>query len=278
MASSAETRPRGNGDFAERALPDAKRASRTRDGLGLALAIYFALIVIASLSGAFGTHQIELGPRFAFWTALILWNAMKWHLWLALLAKREGWARAIAVGALVLNLTLPFETRIALGMAPGQPWGEYLGIYSSAVAISLVSGVACTVAVRYFGPARAAMGEPQAEPGRETGTPATAFGVAQGELWAIQAEDHYVRLLLADGRTPLVGGRFGDALANVAHIAGSRIHRGCWVADAAVTGVEREGRGWRIVLPDGTRLAVSASHVGSIRERGWIARVARLAN
>jgi hypothetical protein len=245
MASSAETRPRGNGEFAERALPDAKRVSRTRDGLGLALAIYFALIVIASLSGAFGTHQIELGPRFAFWTALILWNAMKWHLWLSLLAKREGWTRAIAIGAFVLNLTLPFETRIALGMTPAQPWGEYGQIYESAVAISLASGIACTVAVRYFGPARAATSEPPAELGSEAGTARIAFGIAQGDLWAIQSEDHYVRLLLADGRTPLIAGRFGDALAQVADLAGSRIHRGCWVADAAVTGVEREGRGWR---------------------------------
>jgi hypothetical protein len=63
MASSAETRPRGNGEFAERALPDAKRVSRTRDGLGLALAIYFALIVIASLSGAFGTRTKSSSVR-----------------------------------------------------------------------------------------------------------------------------------------------------------------------------------------------------------------------
>jgi hypothetical protein len=199
---------------------------------------------------------------------------MKWHLWLSLLARREGWTPAISIGAFVLNVTLPSETRIALGMTPAQPWGEYIQIYGSAVAISLASGIACTVAVRYFGPARAATSEPPAE----LGTSRTAFGIAQGDLWAIQSEDHYVRLLLADGRTPLIAGRFGDALAQVADLAGSRIHRGCWVADAAVTGVERVGRGWRIVLPDGTRLAVSASHVGGIRERGWTARIAPVTN
>ena len=36
------------------------------------------------------------------------------------------------------------------------------------------------------------------------------LGVARQDLWAIQAEDHYVRLLLADGRAPLIGGRFGE--------------------------------------------------------------------
>jgi hypothetical protein len=267
MASSADTAAARNGDFAEHAPADAKRVSR--DGLGLALAIYAALIVIASLSGAFGTHRIDLGPRIAFWTALILWNAMKWHTWLSLLSKREGWTLAIAFGAFVLNLTLPFETRIALGVTPAQPWDEYLRIYLSAVAISLVSGVACTVAVRYFRPARQSTPEQPLAAGNSR-----PLGVDEGQLWAIEAEDHYVRLLLADGRAPLFSGRFGDALAQVAHIDGCRIHRGRWVADAAVAGVEREGRGWRIVLPDGRRLTVSASHVGSIRERGWIGRAA----
>jgi DNA-binding LytR/AlgR family response regulator len=98
------------------------------------------------------------------------------------------------------------------------------------------------------------------------------LGVREAELWAIEAEDHYVRLILADGRAPLLSGRFGDALAQVAHIDGCRIHRGRWVADAAVCRVERDGRSWSAVLPDGRRLPISASHVGSVRERGWTGR------
>jgi hypothetical protein len=268
MGSSADTAAARNGDFAERAPADANPVSR--DGLGLALAIYAALIVIASLSGAFGTHRIELGPRFAFWTALILWNAMKWHAWLSLLPKRGGWIPAIAIGAFVLNLTLPFEVRVALGESPAQTLAEFVRTYLSAVSISLVSGVACTVAVRHFRPAKQ-FPAPQQLSAVGNSKP---LGVDEGELWAIEAEDHYVRLLLANGRAPLFAGRFGDALAQVGHIDGCRIHRGRWVADAAVAGVEREGRGWRVILPDGRRLAVSASHVGSIRERGWIKRTA----
>jgi len=240
-----------NGQFADRAPTDAKRASR--DGLGLALAIYAALIVIASLGGAFGTHRIELGPRFAFWTALIVWNAMKWHVWLSLLSKRGGWTLAIAIGALVLNLSLPFETRIALGMTPAQAWNEYLRIYLSAVAISLVSGVACTVAVRHFSPTRRGLVAAHGGPPQPSDHARGPLAFADAQTWAIEAEDHYVRVLLANGRSTLLPG-------------------GRWAADAAVAGVEREGRVWRVVLPDGRRLGVSASHVGSIRERGWMGR------
>jgi hypothetical protein len=273
MAASANTAAPapGNPDFAEHARADAKRVSR--DGLGLALAIYAALIVVASLSGAFGTHQIEPGPRFAFWTAVILWNAMKWHLWLMLAHRRFGWPVAIATGAVILNLGVPFETRLALGFAPALPMSQFLRIYLSAVAISAISGVACIAIVRYFG-FRRGLEAAKASPPSAESEPHTIFGVARDALWAIQAEDHYVRLLLADGRAPLVGGRFGDALAEVASIAGCRIHRGCWVADSAVAGVERAGRGWRVALPDGRRLTVSASHVGSVRERGWMGRTA----
>lgn len=270
MAASANTAApaQGNRDFAEHAPAHAKRVSR--DGLGLALALYAALIVVASLSGAFGTHQIEPGPRFAFWTAVILWNAMKWHLWLLLAHRRFGWAGAVATGAVILNLGVPFETRLALGLAPAQPMADFLRTYLSAVAISAVSGVACIAVVRYFGFRRGA----DAAHASARSEPRTVLGVARDDLWAIQAEDHYVRLLLADGRAPLIGGRFGDALAEAAPIDGCRIHRGCWVADSAAAGVERAGRGWRVVLPDGRRLTVSASHVGSLRERGWMSRTA----
>jgi len=72
--------PAGKGDFANRAPVGAKRDSRAPDSIGLALVSYAALIVVASLSGAFGTHELEAGPRLSFWTALILWNAMKWLL------------------------------------------------------------------------------------------------------------------------------------------------------------------------------------------------------
>jgi hypothetical protein len=198
---------------------------------------------------------------------------MKWHLWLKLTHARFGWPGATAIGAFVLNIPLPFETRLALGLPPALPAEDFARIYLSALAISLVSGVACTAVVRHFGLGRRNDAADRPMPAAPTAGD-TVLGVARQDLWAIQAEDHYVRLLLADGRAPLIGGRFGDALEQAAAIDGCRIHRGCWVADAAAAGVERAGRGWRVVLPDGRRLTVSASHVGSLRERGWMARTA----
>jgi hypothetical protein len=274
VASSANIapHPQGKSEFADRAPLIAKRDSRAPDSVGLALAAYAALIVVASLSGAFGTHQLELGPRFAFWTALILWNAMKWHGWFALVRRRLGWPLAIAVGGLLLNLALPFETRLALGLQPALTFEEFLTTYLSALAMSWVSGAALTLTFRHFRPAKAIpVAETAADPSAEP-IGIWSLGFAEDALWAIEAEDHYVRLVLADGRAPLITARFGDALAQVSHIKGCRIHRGRWVADTAVAGIERDGRAWRAVLPDGRRLAVSASHIGSIRERGWIDR------
>lgn len=274
MASPANIAPRppDKGEFADRAPFIVKHDSRAPDGIGLALVAYAALIVVASLSGAFGTHQLAAGPRFAFWTALILWNAMKWHGWFALVSRGLGWPRAIAIGGLLLDLPLPFETRVALGLRPILPWDEYLTTYLSALAISWVSGAALTLAIRHFRAARSSVTlEPAGEPAAER-RGIWSLGFAEDALWAIEAEDHYVRLLLTDGRAPLLTARFSDALAQVAHLKGCRIHRGRWVAEAAVSAVEREGRGWRVVLPDGRRLPVSASHIGSIRERGWTAR------
>lgn len=99
--------------------------------------------------------------------------------------------------------------------------------------------------------------------------------VAPEALAAIEAEDHYCRVHRKDGGDALIHYRFGDALAEVAEIEGAQVHRGSWVAADAVTGAEREGRRWLLVLSDGTKVAVSPPHLAEARRRGWLTAPAR---
>ena len=89
-------------------------------------------------------------------------------------------------------------------------------------------------------------------------------------LAAIEAEDHYCRVRRTDGSDALIHYRFGDALAEVAEIEGQQVHRGAWIAQGAVTGALRDGRRWHLLLGDGTRVAVSATHLPQVRARGWL--------
>ena len=221
-----------------------------------------AAIVLTTIMGAFGTIDMPLGQRLGFWSVLIGWNMAKWLVWFAWRIRRpQDWPRAAAIGAVVINLPLPLEIPAALwlfGIAsdidPTRTWIE-----AGAISATLF------VVLFFARPMRAA--------------PATLAddgilfraGVRDlSDVQAVTAEDHYCRLHLTGGSKPLVLTRFADTLAELAGVDGEQVHRGAWIAAASVDGAMREGRVWRLVLADGTRLPVSASYVATVRDRGWL--------
>jgi DNA-binding LytR/AlgR family response regulator len=88
-------------------------------------------------------------------------------------------------------------------------------------------------------------------------------------LWAVEAEDHYLRLHTSLGQD-LILMRLGDAVAELEGVEGARTHRSWWVARAAVTGVEREDGRARLVLADGAKAPVSRAYAKTLREAGWL--------
>jgi LytTr DNA-binding domain len=238
------------------------------------LALTLGIIVIAALTGPFGTIAMPLGTRFLLWGSLIGFNMVKWVIW-------NGWVvprfadqpnhqlAMIALGVLLLNSTIGWEVE-AVYAAVGRPIDlPALRIWMTAAAISVVIGV-----VIFFAQMR--------EPVRAEGvTPPVILPLMQRasltdltNLHAVVAEDHYVRLHLADGRQKLELYRFGDALTELAAASGLQVHRGAWIADHAVASVGRVGRAWEIRLHDGTAIRVSNAHLPAVRARGWLARSA----
>jgi hypothetical protein len=254
-------RPRRNRGFAKSARKFVDRAL-TLPGFAMLMLGGGAAIVLTTIMGAFGTIEMPLAQRLGFWSVLIGWNIAKWLAWFAWTVRRpQDWRRASLIGAVVINLPLPLEIPAALwlfGIAseidPARTWIE-------AAAIS-----ATLFAVLFFvRPSRAAPAALANE--------GILFRCGVRDLTDVQAvtaEDHYCRLHLRNGAKPLVLARFADTLAELSGIDGEQIHRGAWIAAASVDGATREGRAWRLVLADGTRLPVSASHVAAVRTRGWL--------
>ena len=88
------------------------------------------------------------------------------------------------------------------------------------------------------------------------------------DLWAIEAQDHYLRLHTSKG-DDLILMRLADAVAELEGIEGARTHRSWWVARDAVTSAERaEGRA-TLILRGGQRAPVSRAYVKPLREAGW---------
>jgi DNA-binding LytR/AlgR family response regulator len=89
------------------------------------------------------------------------------------------------------------------------------------------------------------------------------------ELYALEAEDHYLRLHTSRG-TDLVLCRMADAVAELHGMEGFRTHRSWWVARAAVAkAVKADGRAV-LTLKSGVEAPVSRTALPALRQAGWV--------
>lgn len=92
--------------------------------------------------------------------------------------------------------------------------------------------------------------------------------LAGAELYAVEAEDHYLRLHTSQGQD-LILMRLSDAIEELEGLEGAQTHRSWWVAKAAVAGAERlEGRAV-LTLKDGSEVPVSRGFAKTLRSSGW---------
>lgn len=90
-----------------------------------------------------------------------------------------------------------------------------------------------------------------------------------GELWAVEAEDHYLRLHTSKGQD-LILMRLADAIHELEGIEGAQVHRSWWVARDAVTDARRGDGRALLTLKDGSEVPVSRTYARTLRERRWI--------
>jgi len=90
-----------------------------------------------------------------------------------------------------------------------------------------------------------------------------------GQLTALEMEDHYVRAHGPEGST-LILMRLRDAQGELDGIDGLQVHRSWWVARAAVEQVVRDGRKLKLRLNNGLEAPVARDRVGALRAAGWL--------
>ena len=89
------------------------------------------------------------------------------------------------------------------------------------------------------------------------------------EVWAVEAEDHYLRLHTSKGQD-LILMRLSDAIDELEGIEGAQVHRSWWVARDAITeAVRGDGRA-TLTLKDAAEVPVSRTYARLLRERNWI--------
>ena len=88
------------------------------------------------------------------------------------------------------------------------------------------------------------------------------------EVWAVEAEDHYLRLHTSRGQD-LILMRLADAVEELTGIEGTQVHRSWWVARDAVRSVARDGRALVLTLHNGIEVPVARDRMAAAKAAGW---------
>ena len=231
-------------------------------------------LVVAVLAGAFlaaigalGTSDTPLIPRIFYWVGLSALGAILGSLvaqavtrfWPSLEAT---WLRGVVIVAVLTPLFA-----VLVWFAAGRPAvtprvaATYLG-----VTLVMTAGLTTLMMLAVHRPIETHAAPPEAPPPRFLERlPVKLRG---GEIYAVEAEDHYLRLHTSKGQD-LILLRLSDAVAELEGIEGAQTHRSWWVAKAAVQDAKRGDGRATLTLVSGVEAPVSRAYAKALREAGW---------
>ncbi len=242
--------------------------------------------LLLGLLGPFGTYAMPLALRLAYWIGFILigyaifrpvTRAAEWltditaiPLWVAIIM-------AAAIAALPLALLIGFAIN---GMRFERP------MLSSGFPVLYMQ---CTgIGVAIFGLMRLVFPRQEIDQKHRDATanqqaaadPATTSHIqitslhnrlpaGFPDILALSIEDHYVRAHSFSGSEMLLM-RLSDAITEMDGVEGMQVHRGWWVAKAAITGSRRRERNLKLLLSNSMEIPVSRSFAAKLKQTGWI--------
>lgn len=238
--------------------------------------LIFAVVIGAFLSfiEAFGSGGLPLAPRTVLMIAVATFAALAGFVCFRLIC-RSAWAAARwwrlgAIAALVITPPVTIFVWAALRLAWGRP-AAFLPVVIYNLPGSFVTCLffclwAAYSRARRLEQAGALAPAPAAMPRFLDRLPPKLRGA---DLWAVEAEDHYLRLHTSSGQD-LILMRLSDAIAELDGLEGAQTHRSWWVARAAISAVERADGRATLTLKNGARAPVSRAHARALRARGWL--------
>ncbi len=229
--------------------------------LGTSVAAGLVLSVLAP----YGTHDMPFPPRFLFWVGLCVAGGLGTAVINGALAKHvdalNSWQRVVvqSLGATaavwVCFWVLTYVTR---GL-PALQFYAVLPFY-----IWVVSVVICTIGElmriqKASAPetARAALFERLKPPLRSA------------EIYALSAEDHYVRVHTSKG-DDLILMRLSDAVRETEPLKGILVHRSWWVAENGVKKTLKADGKIMLRLQNDIEAPVSRNNQKAVRSAGWV--------
>lgn len=221
-----------------------------------------------TISGAFGTDDAPLGVRFAYWMGLMALGFF-WGAFVSSYFFRDGrtrlgniWLDTIAA-ALVMSGPFTGVVWVASRVSFGAEI-PLVGLPILFASVLLVS-FAITAINMLIATHRVAAAAPAPVKFLER----LPIRLRGAEVWAVEAEDHYLRLHTSRGQD-LILMRLADAVSELEGIEGAQVHRSWWVARDAIADAKRGDGRATLTLKDGSEVPVSRTYAGMLRDKGWI--------
>lgn len=235
-----------------------------------------------SYVGAFGSRAEPFVPRTLYMIA-VAWVSVILGLFTFRLVVRLGWGvprdaakgpRRYLQGMIsALLMTGPMGVLVwgSTQLAPdgGAPLGQLAGyVGTSFVMCQALTLFAVSMNRRaYFAGLHLSAGAGPAPPPKFLER--LPLKLRGAEVWAVEAEDHYLRLHTSKGQD-LILLRLADAVDELTGIEGAQVHRSWWVARDAIADARRGDGRATLVLKDGSEVPVSRTYAKVIRDLGWI--------
>ncbi|MCP5073820.1 MAG: LytTR family transcriptional regulator [Rhodobacteraceae bacterium] len=228
------------------------------------IAFGVALVVLAVL-GPFGTYDMPIGWRVAYWCAslcvgwIFVTAAFFAVFRLPVLTQVNGWVRMVAallLGALPTVASIPIVEKL---FRPDSGDALTLGLLFNVLVICLLIGGSLFVRWKMRLGAKAAASLAERSPFLDR------LPCALGrDLVSLSMQDHYVSVTTTQG-TDLILLRFSDAIKELNGYPGIRVHRSHWVATSAFEGFRRIKGKDVVALTDGRELPVSQTYLEKVK-------------
>ncbi len=221
--------------------------------------------IILSILAPYGTHQFPLIYRLAFWVGLCLaggFGTMAAQMLIDKAAKPiKPWQRAFiqSIGATLFVWICFLGLNLYLGHVPNAQFYYITPFY-----IWVVGVVICG-----FGELMRRRSDAESSDARPAIFERVKPALRNAQLYALSAEDHYVRVH-TDAGDDLILIRLSDAVKETHPLAGLITHRSWWVAEAGVRECRKTDNKMIIALKNDVLAPVSRAKTKHVRAAGWV--------
>lgn len=239
--------------------------------LGRVFAVCLVMSGLLALSGAFDTGGLSMAARMGYWFGLILVGTAIALTVAWVLARRFGLDdRPVPLGIGIVVLVTLLQTPVVMTahwLLLHQPFSwRTVMIVGPAVFIITVAVTTLILMMTNQTPPVTHAAPPGAQPPAFLAR--IPLKLRGAELYAVEAEDHYLRLHTSRGQD-LILMRLSDAVKELEGLEGAQTHRSWWVAKDALVDAERGDGRATLTLKDGSRAPVSRAYSKALREAGW---------